>query len=254
MQGTIAGFYKQKGKNILPIVAFFNGDLKVVPEIKRDPKTRNMLILEERDGSKQPVVWVFKINALLDRKTNADHHLNFLINMLLDTIAKNKIGVYYRCAGNFKDPYIELITDSVKIDILDYIAQKNDTKKVQNEKSSVFGIPSIVKVKKQLNEVISMAATLIRIRDNIIIVQSKTKKVMVGWLLDDESLLDELKELEARRRIPMDILIGLALQDYIQVAIKPFSNEAPSMADILDENISEKIESLENDDHSEYFK
>lgn len=238
-QGQICGFYKRKRGEVLPIIVLYNGKINVVEAVKHDPKTRSGYNLKPRKkGDRQPVVWAFRINDLIDydplrrqrtkERHNSDHHLFYFINMLMQTLDENKIGCEFRCHGKYKDPYISLITDAVKINLSEFVVNGNETKKEKENKVKTFGNPkldSIIEIVKSVSDTFSVMLRK-NVEHNTLIIQSKAIKSEVAWFPKEaKPILDALDEVETSLKVPKDILLGRIVIEYYKLIIEPQYSE-----------------------------
>ena len=253
-QGQICGFYKRGRGEVLPIVVLYNGKINVVDAVKHDPKTRNGYNLKPRKkGGKQPVVWAFRVNDLIDydslrrqrtkEKYNSDHHLFYFINMLMQTLDENKIGCEFRCHGKYKDPYISVITDAVKINLSEFVVNGNETKKEKENKVKTFGNPtldSIIEIAKSVSDTFSVTLRK-NVEQNTLIIQSRAIKSEVAWFPKDaKEILNALDEVEASTKVPKDILLGRMVIDYYKLVIQPlYSEDTDSVTKMFEAHFEE---------------
>ncbi|RMC46724.1 hypothetical protein F5ESL0230_05590 [Lactobacillus sp. ESL0230] len=247
-KGIIVGFYIRKGSPVLPIVAYRKGTIQVVPKVKMFPKEGQSIPFIRRDPEKQPIIFTIKINDFLNDEQDSANKFHYFhtLNILIDTIKKNQVGCTVRCAGTYKNPYIELITETVRINITEYKITNNFTKKCQKEYSLLYDNPDLKQLKSDIKELTSNSPINFRRENNgAITLQSRATKVMVGWLVDDnDGLLPALQKLESENGIPMDILVGKILKDYLDIAVLPYKEEAESLSTII-------AQQLENDGYLE---
>lgn len=248
-QGVVVGFYQsQKAKCKLPIVALYNQNIELADAVKLDPKSRgNFHFVQRKLGDKQPVVWTIPINELIDysvvdrrrkketEKKNVDSHYFYFLNMLLSTLSKYQIGCEFVTHGNYRHPFIQVITDTVAFHLDDFVVSKNDAKKVAEIKVKTFGKPSIEKLEQTCSEFVQRKGTRFRTIQsrNELVVQSDKRKVLVGWF-DNEAkpVLTGLEEYSIKSGIPLDLLLGQIVGDFYQIYIRPnLHEEATSVAE-----------------------
>lgn len=256
-QGQVCGFYKRKPGEILPIVVLYNGKINVVDAVKYDPKTRNGYNLKERkQGQKQPVVWSFRINDLIDydslrrqrtkERNNADHHLFYFINILMKTLNENKIGCTFRCHGMYKEPYISVVTDAVTIRLNEFVVDESETKKEKENKVKTFGTPTLEGIETIVKTVSDMFSVTIRknVDKNTLMIQSRAIKSTIAWFPNDaKPVLRALKEMEASSKVPMDILLGQIVMNYYKLVIEPqYSEDTDSIIRMFEEHLGPDFE------------
>lgn len=212
-----------KSKNELPIVSLYNGNITVETEIKLDPKSRRGYVFNKRNHKHQPISWTFSINQLINRGGakevgNSDHHINCFVNMLIDTLAQEHIGCEFYASGTYKNPYLIIRTDPFVINLADYMVNDGDTKKIKDEKISVYGKPSAKFLIEMIKETTSEYETYVSEKTkNNFWVQSRAKKVEIAWLEDSpetQDLLDGLKQNAAETGRPIDIILGNMIKEY----------------------------------------
>lgn len=211
-QGQVVGFYKNSESRYYPIVSLYNRTLKVETKIRLDPKSRGVLSIKKRHTSKQPVIWRFAINDLLSKKNN-DHKYNYLINMILSSVNKNHLGCSYRARGNYNNPYIEMITDAITLDITNFQVKLKDSKNVREDKQHIYGEPkSIEKIQKLVAEVTNQVGSRLTVGENKISIRGRYKKVSIAWIPEMSSdVIREYEKIEAETGTPVDLLMGEAI-------------------------------------------
>ena len=215
-QGQVVGFYKRTKSVYYPIVSLYNRTLKVETKIRLDPKSRGVLSINKRHSDKQPVIWSFAVNDLLS-KNNESHKYNYLINMILSTVNKNHLGCSYRSRGDYNDPYIEMITDGITIDITDFQLKPEDNKKLREDKQHVYGDPkSVEKIKKLITESTNDVGCRITVDENKITIRGRYKKVSIAWIPEmSNEVMKAYEKIEAETGTPVDLLMGEAIvRDY----------------------------------------
>lgn len=132
-KGTIVGFYQHKGEPTLPIVAYRKGTIQVVPKIKMFPKTIKSIDFKSRNTKRQPIIFTIRVNSLLSDEQDAKNKFHYFhsLNMLVESIKKNGIGVSVRSAGTYKSPYIELIAETTTINLKNFQVTADFTKKAK---------------------------------------------------------------------------------------------------------------------------
>lgn len=225
-QGQIVGFYKRSRSGYYPIVALYNGDITVETSIKPDPKSRIGYVFKKRDTQRQPILWSISVNDLIDRGGanrlgNSDHHINHFINMLMDTLAKKHVGCEVVASGTYKDPYIEIRTESFEFNLTDYQITEKDTKKSADEKISVFGMPDMSFLERMVEETTSEYESSINIKDDQYLrVQSKARKVMIAWLennAENKEMLTDISNYATQTGRSMDVVLGDMIKDYYEL-------------------------------------
>ena len=248
-QGVVVGFYFSKKAGCeLPIVALYNQNIELDDAVKLDPKSRgNFHFAKRKLGNKQPVVWTIPINDLIDysvtdrrkkkeaEKKNVDSHYFYFLNMLLSTLSKYQIGCEFLTHGNYRHPFIQIITDPVIFHLNDFIVSKDDVKKVAEIKLKTFGKSNVEELEKTCRHFTQKLGTNFRVvkNKNELIIQSDLRKVLVGWFdKESEPVLKGLQEYSVKSGIPMDLLAGKILQDFYSIYIEPsLHEEATTVAD-----------------------
>lgn len=211
-QGQVVGFYKNSESGYYPIVSLYNRTLKVETKIRLDPKSRGVLSIKKRHTSKQPVIWSFAVNDFLSRN-NDNHKFNYLINMILSTVNKNHLGCSYRARGNYNNPYIEMITDAITLDITDFQVQLKDSKKAREDKQHIYGEPkSIEEIQKLIAEATNKVGSRLTVDENKISIRGRYKKVSIAWIPEmSNDVMRAYEKIEAETGTPVDLLMGEAI-------------------------------------------
>ena len=240
-QGNVIGFYKRVGQGWFPIIALHNGKICLEDKIKPDPKTRSVLHIQKRNGEKQPVIWNFSINELVS-KENADHKLNYLINMLLFTLDKNGVGAEFKAVGDYMNPYIQVITDPVTINVDDFKPNGSDTKKIIDEKTSTFGNLSFEQILSSLKKLTKELGNSIRTKNSNIIVNSLARKVEVAWIPNEyANIMKNYDTLSAKTGIPKDLLLGEAIVQHYDTLYGATFQEATSAVKMLNDALADEL-------------
>ncbi len=228
MQGQVVGFYNLKHQDTLPIVALYNGNIEVVDAVKHDPRNRKpFTFIPRQKGKKQPVIWAFNINKLVNSASdhkkkdfpNQDHRLFHFINMLMETLNDKKISCEFTNGGNPRDPYIKIVSDSVTFDINKFNVSETDTKKEKESKIKTYGIPNLVNIEENIYFFTSKKYIIVKknSRENKAVVVSNSVKIQAGWLpKKDIKIMKGLQEIEGLTGIPVDILVGELLTQWYE--------------------------------------
>lgn len=133
--------------------------------------------------------------------------------MILSSVNKNHLGCSYRARGNYNNPYIEMITDAITLDITNFQVKLKDSKNVREDKQHIYGEPkSIEKIQKLVAEVTNQVGSRLTVGENKISIRGRYKKVSIAWIPEmSNDVIREYEKIEAETGTPVDLLMGEAI-------------------------------------------